>query len=294
VSQLSSSIPKSDPKNSMPAIIIAIWGWSAFAIADTISKYLTQSYQVHQIIFINSLIGCIATFLWIYTKHGKASFFSKKWKWHLIRAACVAATAFFIVNALARIPLADFYGIIFLSPMLTAFFSSLLLGEKVHKTTVISIILGFIGVLVLAGPKFQTFNIGIIFAIIGAFAVAINAIIIRKIGTEETPLLFAFFPFLANVILYAPFALTSYQSIAPNDWLLYLSLPPVVILGMVTLSIGYMKAPSASVIAPFHYIQVLWGVTFGYILFNDIPSLSTIIGASIIIMAGLFLIIKER
>jgi S-adenosylmethionine uptake transporter len=294
VSQLSQTIGQENKKTPMPAILIAIWGWSAFAIADTISKYLTLNYPVHQIIFMSSAVGSVATFLWIWKQHGLKGFITKKWKWHLVRAFCVSSTAIVIVNALARIPLADFYGIIFLSPMLTALFSSLLLGENVHKSTIISIVVGFIGVLILAGPTFQTFNIGIIFAIIGAFAVAINAIIIRKIGEEKTPSLFAFYPFLANTLIYGPYTFITYQTIEAQDWLLFLSLPPVVILGMVALSIGYMKAPSASVIAPFHYTQVLWGVTLGYLLFNDIPSITTLIGASIIIFAGLFLIIKER
>jgi S-adenosylmethionine uptake transporter len=206
----------------------------------------------------------------------------------------VALTSFCVVHSFARIPLADFYGIVFLSPMVIALMSALFLKERIGLHRFIAIILGFSGVIILAGPQFETMNVGIIFALISVLFISANAILLRKIGHENTLLIFAFYPVLFSALLNAPFVFNNYIPIDASHSLLYLSLVPLVLIGVIGLALGFRLAPETSVVAPFHYLQIIWGVIFGYYLFNDVPSASTIVGASIIVIAGFYLIMREK
>lgn len=280
-------------ESSLHAILLGLIGWSAFAGADTISKWLAQNYAVPQIIFSSSLVGVFLIAFWIFYKHGPQGFITKNWKWHIIRAFAISATTFFVVNALALIPLSDFYGLIFIAPMITAILSNIILGETIGYHRLVAIIVGFLGVLILSGPQLETINIGLFFTLAAALTVSISSIIIRKIGPEKVTSLYAFFPFILNLIIYSPFMLINFKPPAASELILFASIAPIVIIGIICLSLGFIKAPSTSVIAPLHYIQILWGALLGILLFEDIPTPAVLYGAAIIILAGLYLIWTE-
>jgi S-adenosylmethionine uptake transporter len=278
---------------SLQAIIIVTLGWSCFAFADVISKWLTQSYSVSQVICLTSLAGAVYTGLWIIFRYGYKGFCSEKIKWHMLRGLCVTGTSFAVVHALSLIPLADFYSIVFLSPLVLALLSKFILGEHIGLHRALAIIIGFSGVLILAQPQFQDFNNGFLFALAGVFFIAGNGIIIRKISHEPITSLYAFYPFIFAAIINAPLMAYDMKAISLVDLPLILALPVFLVGGLVGFSLGFSKAPVTAIVAPFHYTQIIWGILFGYFLFGDIPTSATLLGASIIILAGLYLIWRE-
>lgn len=281
-------------RQTLQAIGWGVMGWTCFAFADIVTKWLTQTYSVSQILCITNLIGTIVTGMWIVFRHGKTGFRSQRMKWHMARGVCVVGSSVLVVNAVARVPLADFYGIVFLSPMAVALLSALVLGEKIGIHRLIAIIAGFGGVLVLAGPQFDDLNIGLVFAFCSVLFIATNSIIIRKIGREPVTMLFAFYPFVYSAVFNLPFMLGSYTPVASGDMILFLILPALALAGLIGFALGFSRAPETAVVAPFHYTQIIWGVMFGFFLFGDIPTPATLAGVVIIIAAGLYLIWREH
>ncbi len=281
-------------KSALQGIMLATTGWSFFAIGDAMCKHLTHEYHVMQVIFLNSLFGAIIMAAWVCWSYGPKAFLTPRWRWHLARGCSVVCTTVFGLNALQRLPLADFYGIVFLAPMMTTIMSVLFFGDKIGWHRSCAIIAGFIGVLVLATPSFDSINSGIFYGAAAVIFVGLNAIIVRKIGKEPVLPLYALFPFIFNTVVSAPLALPHFE--LPHgvfDYSLFAALAPITALGFVFYALGFARTNQTALVAPFHYTQIFWGILFGWVFFSEIPGVRTIAGLMIIIASGLYMIWRE-
>ncbi len=192
----------------LKTVMIALTGWFLYVISDVINKLLTQDYPVSEIIGLSYLAGLCLIIPYIVIRYDwHALFPPQKWKWHVARGVSGALGGLLGVHALQSIPLADFYGIIFLTPLLLCLLSHFILKERIGKHRITCIVIGFIGVLILAGPQFAGGNIGFIFAGVAVVFSAMNGILVRKIGPEKILMRFAFYVFSANTLLNLPIML---------------------------------------------------------------------------------------
>ncbi len=279
---------------TMKAIFFVVLGYFGYSVADLCSKYLQQFYSIYQVLGISAGIGCVVTGTWLLTRYGIKAFFPANFKMHALRAFCVLGTAFFMVSALRTLPLADFYGLVFITPFLAMILSIIFLNEKVGWRRWAAACVGFTGVFILAGPQFGTFGEGVIFALLGVVCAASNMICLRKIGSGGPLPLYGFYPFLLMTTFNTTmiFATDNYTPIAAEHIGWYALHGPIVIMGILCLSIGFSKAET-SVVAPYQYTQIIWGVTFGWLFFHTMPSETTWIGLVLIIGSGLYSLWRE-
>lgn len=279
---------------SLKIIMIIMLGWTGFAFADATSKYLSQSYDPSLILLFGGLTSGFGLVLWILMRKGWRGFLSPNWKWLMARGACIAVTATGVVNGVSYIPLADLYGITFSAPFISVILAILFLKEEVGFHRWVSVIIGFLGVIILLGPQFNAFNIGIAFAVAAAISIALGTIVIRKVGKNEYLPLFVLYPYLGILAVNIPLSIPHIEPIAINDlgWFIMNSLVVLAAQGAVTYAIA--NAKSTASVAPFVYIQVIWGVLLGILFFNEIPTSTTIIGLILVVMAGLYMIYRER
>lgn len=279
---------------TLQAIFLVVLGYFGYSVADLCSKYLQQFYSIYQVLGVSAGIGCVVTGLWLLTRHGARAFVPVNGKMHALRALFALGTAFFMVSALRTLPLADFYGLAFVMPFLAMIFSVIFLNEKVGWRRWVAAAVGFSGVIVLAGPQFSTFGEGFIFAILGVICAASNMICLRKIGSGGPLPLYGFYPFLLMTVfnLALMFATGTYRPIAFEHIIWYAVHGPIVIMGILCLSIGFSKAET-SVAAPYQYTQIIWGVAFGWFFFHTMPTETTWIGLALIIGSGLYSLWRE-
>ena len=285
------SLSPKDHLLAMSALVST--GWSAHALLDTISKTLAQDYDVHQIIMTTSFVGMAFLGGWIFLAKGWRGFASKRLKWHLARGFLIGFVAIAVVNALALIPLAEFYGIVFISPFLVLIMTVLFLKEHVGWHRWMAVAAGFTGVIVLAGPQFMHFGAGVILAFLAAFLVAASTILVRKIGPGEFLPLYGFYPFFFMFLVNTPLALPNLKLPEISDIWLFAAGGPLVVLGQLAVTYAIAHVKETAIIAPFHYIQIIWGVVLGYLIFGDIPALTTLSGIFLIASAGLYTIYRE-
>lgn len=279
---------------SLKIILIIMLGWSGFSFADATSKYLSQNFDPALILTFSGLFSGGLIILYILIDKGWKGFLSPNWKWLIARGACIAITATGVVNAVSLIPLADLYGITFSAPFITVFLAFTLLKEQVGWHRWLAVVVGFAGVFILAGPQFNHLNIGIVYAIIATFSIAAGVIVIRKIGKDEYLPLFILYPYMGILVVNAPMALPTFE-LPPFPviwWFILNSL--FVLAGQLFVTYATAHAKATASIAPFVYVQVIWGVIFGYVLFNDIPTITTILGLVLIVGAGIYMIYRER
>lgn len=281
-------------KSNISAIALCVTGWTAWVFTDTISKYLTQDYSIAQIICLANIITAIVTFIWLIKSHGLQSLKTPLLKLHLLRGLSIVGTAYCVVSAIARIPLADFYGIIFLSPLVFLFAAHFLLKEMIGWHRILASVVGFGGVLILAGPQFNGYNTGITFAMIAVLFVCANSFFVRKMKDEPALPLFAFFPALFNAVVFLPFMAMDFRMPEAIHIPLFLVFAPLIVTGLIAFTLGFNRATETAIVMPFHYTQMIWGVALGYLLFGDVPTVTTIIGSAIIIGSGLYIIWREH
>lgn len=280
---------------TLNAIFLIVLGYFAYSVADLCSKVLQQTYNIHQVLTMSCSVALVITGLWVWIKFGPRAFFPHNLKLHLFRALIVSGISYFMVRALQTLPLADFYGIIFIMPFAAMIMSVLILKETVGWRRWAAAAVGFMGVIVIAGPQFNNIGEGVVCALLGVFFAASNVIALRKIGSGAPLPLYGFYPFLFITIMNAAgiFMTDSFVMPRVEDIPFLIIHGPVTVLAIISVAMGFARAPETSVVAPFLYTQIIWGIIFGVIFFDAIPTQTTFAGLALIIGAGLYSLYRE-
>ncbi len=204
----------------------------------------------------------------------------------------LGATAFNFL-ALQYLQLDQGATIFFLSPFIVAALAGPMLGEWVGWRRLLAICMGFSGVLFVTRPGFGGIHWAVSFSFCATLSYALYTLWTRyltRFDSAETTQIFS--PF-AGAIGLAPFVLSSWQT--PESawvWLLLLSLGLSGGFGHWLLILAYQRAP-APVLAPFGYVSIIFMIALGFLLFSNVPSWWTLVGASIIISSGVYLLFRE-
>lgn len=282
------------PLSNIQAILMAFLGFTLWTGSDAIIRYLND-YDTASVAFLS---GATATGLAVifspFLGGIRASFAKPELPLRLIRGCIIAICGFFAVIAFANLELATAYAIIFVTPLLSKIISIFLTGEKIEPRAWLISLLGFMGVLVVVRPGMVTIGIGSLAALACSALFAVGFVLGRRINRDNQTLFsMTFFQYF--------FMALGCLIIGPNDiWdmtmieiILGMCVGAFGFLGALLVSNAYASAPTAYV-APVHYIQIIWGVILGAVLFSEYPDIYTIIGGSIIVGAGLLLIKYSR
>lgn len=278
------------------AVGLIILGYFGFSVADLCAKLLQQNgYKVPQILFVSGMLGACFSGTWVFLRHGWRAFFPHNVHLHIIRGVLIFATAFLMVSGLKTLPLADFYGVTFLMPFVILIMSVLFLHERVGWRRWSAVAVGFVGVFVLAGPQFDHLGIGFVMTLVGVFFGSAGVILLRKFG-PSTPLpLYGFYPsfFIGGLNGILMLVLGDYVPFRPEDLHLFAIHGPAAVMGVLAVSMGYARSPEVSIVAPFLYTQIIWGIFFGWYFFAVMPVNTTWMGLVLVIGAGCYSIWRD-
>lgn len=274
---------------------MALFSYLLFTAGDALVKWLQAGYHASQIIvFIHATGFVTMSTIAIRTRGLRQAYQSKKWPWHMIRAAVITTSSILVYYALKHLPLSDFYGIVFLNPLWVAILSFLFLKEKIPPSRIIAILVGFLGVLIIAGSEFATFNFGFFAALCVSILGAIGALLARHIGGNEAPTNFGLATHAAMTLTSLPFMIMHYKVPSMLDAGLMIGCGAAIAIAMMSLSVVFAKSHSVSQVAPLQYTQMLWGILFGWLIFNQIPTEQTLMGGLLVIVAGFYVMQSLR
>ena len=247
-----------------------------------------------ELAFYRFAFGLPPLLLWIAASGNFGAWRTRRPLAHSWRAAAGLTTLLLSFSALALLPLAETTTIGFAAPLFSVALSALILGESVGRHRWTAVILGFVGVLVVMRPEGRHLpTLGLVLAGVAAFGSGIVTITIRQVGrTEGTRTTVLWFSLLSMAAtgLAMPFFAEAHD---PRIWLLLLALGTVGGFSQICLTASLRFAPVPAVV-PFDYMQLLWAVLLGWLVFADRPASTTWIGAAIIVGSGLYTLYREQ
>jgi len=168
-----------------------------------------------------------------------------------------------------------------------------LLGEWVGWRRMLAICVGFCGILIVIRPGFAAFQPALLFSFAGMLCYTCFILVTRYLAGHDPPEVTLTFSLLAGTYFVAPLALVDW--VWPEDPYVYLLLAGLGFwggLGHYLFILAHRYAP-ASIVAPFIYVQLLSMVGLGYLIFSDVPDLWSIVGASVVVASGIYLLYRE-
>ena len=263
----------------------------AFSLMDVIVKW-SVDYPIGQVLFFRGFFGIIFYFFVIPRERINNFYQTKRPGLHALRclAGLIALISIFI--ALRKLPLATVVSISFAAPIFTTILSIFLLSEKVGIFRWLAVIIGFIGILIITEPGISELNIYYIFPVIFCLGLSYVAITIRQLSTSEPAWLISFYFSLSITFL-------SFLTI-PQGWVMpslnhFIILSLIGIFGGVAnlwLSLSY-KYSEVSLVTPLKYLALVFAVIFGYFIWEEVPTIKTMLGAFLVIMSTLIIFRRE-
>ncbi len=263
----------------------------AFSLMDVIVKW-SDDYPVGQVLFFRGFCGIIPI-LFLIPKDRFLDFYkTERPILHIKRclAGLIAIVSIFV--ALRNLPLATVVSISFASPIFTTIFSIFLLNEKVGFYRWLAVFVGFIGIIIISEPGFSSLNIYYIYPIIFCLGLSYVAIAIRKLSSTEPVWLISFF-FSFSILIFSFFSL--YQKWIMPSLIDLILLSSIGILGGIAnlwLSQSY-KFSEVSLVSPLKYLALVFAIVFGYFIWDEIPTIKTLIGALLVILSSFIIFRRE-
>ena len=263
----------------------------AFSIMDLIVKW-SDSYPLGQVLFFRGFFGLVFYFFIIPRERLKNFYYTKRAGLHFLRCLFGLIALISIFIALRNLPLATVVSISFAAPIFTTIFSIFFLSEKVGLYRWLAVIVGFIGIIIIAEPGFSSLNIYFIYPIIFCLGLSYVAIAIRQLSTTESIWLIAL-NFSAAITLVSFFTI-------PFGWVMP-DIKDLILLSFIGifggaanlwLSQSY-KFSEVSLVTPLRYLALVFAIIFGYFIWDEMPSIKTLAGALLVIISSIIIFRRE-
>jgi drug/metabolite transporter (DMT)-like permease len=286
--------------NPLVGIALVLASIFAFTLMGATVRYLTQTIPLGQVVFARSFVAIIPLLLMLaWQRQLTTALRMENPVGHLTRSLTGAVAMFLNFAALVFLPLAEATAIGFATPLFTVALSALLLGEVVRARRWTAVAVGFFGVLVMIYPNLgggmrgSGVELGALLAIAGALAVAIAMTQVRHMSrTETTASLVFYFSIVCSLCGLATIA-WGWRVPTPGEFGWMIAMGFLGGIGQLMITESYRHAP-ASVVAPFAYTGMIYSIAIGYVWFGEVPGTMVLVGAAIVIGAGLFVIWREH
>ncbi len=255
-------------------------------------KWLSDTYAAVELTFFRSFFGLITALAFVRRAGGVGTLRTQRPGSHFLRASAWVISFICSFLSLHYLTLATSVAFSFLAPLFMTILSVPMLGERVGIHRWAAVLLGFLGVLFMARPNGEVFQLGAVFGIANAFFWGIGSVSVRQLTRTETSSSITFYTHLFSTLILGvalPFFWT------PPSWEGLLAMAGLGLLGGIsqfwtTQALSY--APAAA-IAPFNYTQMIWAVIFGFIVWGDLPTLNLMVGVAIVVASGLYILHRE-
>lgn len=264
-----------------------------FSVFNATAKWLVADYSPFQIMFFRGLFGLLpVALLLLHDGGGRTTITSRRLDLQLLRGATALMTNICFIIAYQSMPLADAVAIGYAAPIFVTILSVPMLSERVGVHRWSAVIVGFIGVLLVAQPGVGILDPAALIALAGTISYAVMIIITRALGRIDSTIC----TMAHSTLIYALACSLALPFVwfTPSwpDLALFLGLGFVSGAGMFFFMQAYRHGEAAT-IAPFDYTAMGWAILFGLLIWGDIPGSVTVAGIAVIMLSGLYITRRE-
>ncbi len=286
----------SEARKRLIAIGLMVLASVCFAALDATAKYLVDetNVPVAQVTWLRFATHVVFSAVVLWPFAFRPSLRSAKPLIQVVRSCFMIVTTVLNFIALKYLQLDQNVTIFFLTPMIVAALAGPILGEWVGWHRVLAIGAGFLGVLVVMHPGVGSFHWAMLLVLGATLGFALYNISTRYLAAVDPPAVTQTYTPLVGLLVMTPFGLAAWQW--PQEWWLWILFAGLGFwggLGHWLLILAHRAAP-APVLAPYMYLGLIWMSFAGYWVFGDIPTTWTLGGGAIVIVAGLYLLARER
>ena len=274
-----------------------------FVIMAALIKIVAKHVPAGETVFFRSLFAAPVILVWlIATRTVKAGLTTGDFLGHFWRGLAGTTAMGFSFAGYGLLPLPEVTALGYAAPLLTVIFAAMFLGEEVRAFRIFCVALGMAGVLVVMSPRMTALSsggvgareaLGAMVVLIGAVFAALAQVFVRRLVSTESTSAIVFY-FSLNSALLALVTLP-FGWVWPDFWtaVILVSCGLLGGVGQVLLTSSYRYA-DASVVAPFDYASMLLALGVGYFGFDEVPTRMVLLGAALVIVAGILIIWRER
>ncbi len=266
-----------------------------FSISDATAKYLSVSFAIPLLVWVRYFVQFAFMLATVAPGMGRGIVSTGRPWTMLVRGIMQVASTLFALLAFRNLPLAETTALIFVAPILVALLAGPVLGEKIRLRSWLATGIGFAGVLLIARPSGELNGIGVVFALCAALTYSLYQILTRKLAATEPPMRQLFYIALVGTVIMSFFLPFFWSGFSPTltQALLILSLGFYGGVGHFLFIRAFHESP-ASRLAPLVYVQMVWAMLLGWLVFGHFPDHVSILGMLVIGGAGLLLALGRK
>ena len=269
-------------------IVCMVLATAMFATSNAISKLMTASYPVGEIMFLRSASSLLCCSIAVLPFAGLAVFSTRIPKAHLARGLSQSISQTFTVVALSMMPLAGVTAIGFTAPLFAALIAIIALKEKADRGRMGMLAAGFIGTIVIIHPGSDSLQLGAAFAFANAVMYGSVTVAVRQMSRSESAPSLLMWQMATVAGFHSLLLVFGFARPALSDTTLLFASGAANALGQLFWTKALSLAP-ATAVSPFYYTLIVWSGMIGYFVWGELPTLSLIIGSTIIASSGIAL-----
>jgi len=271
------------------AICLCLLGIFLFQVLNLLGKHLTDTYPIPVLVFFRSFFALLACALLVARTGGRAFPKARRPEALMLRALVWLAMLYCSFAAYHLLPVPDAATIGFSAPIFVAALAAGALGERMSLGCWMAVAVGFLGVVVTLRPGGDLLHLGSLAALGNAVLYALGAVMVRALSRSESS---------ATIVLYCCLVTTAVSALLlPAFWKAptLSDLALLCLLGMLGAAAQYLATEAfrhapASLVAPFTYSGLIWALLLGYLIWGERPDGLGMLGAGLIVAAGLYLL----
>lgn len=274
------------------AVMLMLGGGVMSSVLHVGVRYVSPHLPTFEIVFIRSLFTILATLPFV-LRPGRVAWRTNNLRMQLGRGAIGVCSMTSWYYALGQMPLADAGALSFTTAIFVTIGGALWFGEAVGPRRWMAVLVGLVGALVVLKPGAGVISAPAILAVASSMLWALSLLMSKKLASYDSAMTITFYQPLMILPFAAAFAIPGWVAPTPHIWLVLCGMGIAAGIG----NYGYIMAlriADVAVSMPADYVRLLWMASWGYFLFGELPTLSTWLGASLIIGAACFITIRER
>ena len=278
--------------NNIRAILLTVSGSFFAVLMEALIRAAQYDSNVYTIGFLRFFFGFVIIFPYL-LKNKFLTYKTKNFKFYLVRALFNIPVMILGFGALVYVPFEQFKALNFLSPIIVVLLSFIIFREKIYKFGVLTLVIGFVGMIIIIRPGFVDFNIGTIMVLTSLMFWSLIIILSKFVSKDDSPITMVAYQYTLMTLFALPLAIYFWQMPSLTSLIfVFIAAISGTILHL-SLALSY-KYAELSVTQPIWFTGLIFGSAFGFFAFSEFPDLWTWLGGTVIFSSVLLITYKEK